>query len=96
MAWNTVGGDLYEALNTAIHAAFRERQQPHLDLLWYLWCGPLSPLFGKDKIATFEMYFVADKATHQGDEESLLQAHPRERASAAASWKISGWMPSTG
>ena len=59
------GRGLYEALNTAIHAAFRERQQGHLDLLWYLWCGPLSPLFGKDKIATFEMYFVADKATHQ-------------------------------
>ena len=59
------GRQLYEALNTAIHAAFRERQPAHLDLLWYLWCGPLSPLFGKDKIATFEMYFIADKATHK-------------------------------
>jgi len=32
-----------------------------LDLLWYLWAGPLSPVFGKDKLATFENYFVADK-----------------------------------
>lgn len=28
------------------------------DLLWYLWCGSRSPLFGKDKITTFEQYFV--------------------------------------
>src|SRR5262249_28525215 len=35
------------------------------DLLWYLWCGPRSPLFGKDKIATFEIDFVADKKTHE-------------------------------
>lgn len=31
-----------------------------LDYLWYLWCGPNSPLFGKDKMATFESYFIDD------------------------------------
>ena len=36
-----------------------------MDFIWYLWCGPRSPLFGKDKMATFETYFVADKATHK-------------------------------
>ena len=35
------------------------------DFLWYLWCGPKSPLFGKNKMATFERYFLADKATHK-------------------------------
>ena len=34
------------------------------DFMWYLWCGSRSPLFGKDKMATFERYFVADKTTH--------------------------------
>ena len=34
------------------------------DFLWYLGCGPASPLFGKDKMTTFERYFVADKETH--------------------------------
>jgi fructose-1,6-bisphosphatase-3 len=34
------------------------------DALWYLWCGEQSPLFGKQKMATFERYFVADKAVH--------------------------------
>lgn len=32
---------------------------------WYLWCGPDSPLFGKDKMATFERYFIDDKSVHK-------------------------------
>jgi fructose-1,6-bisphosphatase-3 len=36
-----------------------------LDYMWYLWCGPLSPLFGKQKMATFERYYIADKETHK-------------------------------
>jgi len=35
-----------------------------LDLLWYLWCGPASPLFGKDRITTLESALIADAATH--------------------------------
>jgi len=35
------------------------------DFMWYLWCGAKSPVFGKDKVTTFEHYFVADKATHK-------------------------------
>lgn len=31
------------------------------DFMWYLWCGAKSPLYGKDKMTTFEHYFVADK-----------------------------------
>lgn len=36
-----------------------------LDYMWYLWCGPDSPLFGKYKMATFERYFIDDKETHK-------------------------------
>lgn len=32
--------------------------------MWYLWTGPYSPLFGKDRMATFERYFIADKDIH--------------------------------
>ena len=31
------------------------------DLIWYMWEGKNSPLFGKDKMATFERYFIDDK-----------------------------------
>ena len=35
------------------------------NLMWYLWLGPDSPLFGKNKMTTFERLFIADKATHK-------------------------------
>jgi fructose-1,6-bisphosphatase-3 len=58
------GRALFEALERKVHRAFRHRAQDDVDLLWYLWTGPLSPLFGKDRMATFESHFVADpKAT---------------------------------
>lgn len=31
------------------------------DYMWYLWCGACSPLYGKDKMTTFERYFIDDK-----------------------------------
>ncbi len=34
------------------------------DFMWYLWCGVKSPLYGKNKMTSFERYFIADKATH--------------------------------
>lgn len=36
-----------------------------LDYMWYLWCGEFSPLYNKDKMTTFERYFVADKAVQK-------------------------------
>ncbi|MFR3753985.1 MAG: fructose-bisphosphatase class III [Enterocloster sp.] len=41
-------------------------------MMWYLWCGAKSPVFGKDKMTTFEHYFVEDKATHKESDESIL------------------------
>ena len=35
------------------------------DLMWYLWKGSRSPLFGKDKMTTFERMFIEDKSTHK-------------------------------
>lgn len=35
------------------------------DLVWYCWRGPLSPLFGKNKMTTFERYFIEEPETHQ-------------------------------
>lgn len=33
------------------------------DLMWWIWCNKKSPLFGKDKMATFERYFIDDEST---------------------------------
>ena len=42
-----------------------EEKQFALDYVWYMWCGPDAPSFDKDKMATFERYFVADKTLHK-------------------------------
>ncbi|WP_238861484.1 fructose-1,6-bisphosphatase [Clostridium sp. YIM B02569] len=34
------------------------------DIMWYLWCGASSPLFGKDRMTIFEQYFIEEKETH--------------------------------
>ena len=39
-------------------------RQSGQDFLWYLWCGKLSPLFGRSAMTTFERLYVADPATH--------------------------------
>ena len=55
------GRALLEAFDHVVQRAFRKRAMPDAELLFYLWTGPRSPCFGKDKMATFETYFVADK-----------------------------------
>jgi fructose-1,6-bisphosphatase-3 len=59
------GRALFEAVDDAVQAALRDHDEACLDFLWYLWTGPRSPLFGKDRMATFETYLVADPATHK-------------------------------
>lgn len=44
-------------------ARSRERQAGQ-DFLWYLWCGALSPIFGRSAMTTFERLYIADPATH--------------------------------
>ena len=35
------------------------------DFIWYLWCGPDSPLFDKSRMATFERCFLEAPETHE-------------------------------
>jgi fructose-1,6-bisphosphatase-3 len=44
-------------------AAYHSADPDALDLMYYLWCGKHSPLFGRSKMTTFERYFVADQKT---------------------------------
>lgn len=48
----------YNAYNLPYHAPEKKGAR---DFMWYLWCGPKSPLFGKNKMATFENYFLDNK-----------------------------------
>ena len=44
-----------------------------LDLFWYLWSGPESPLFGKDRITAFERDLIADPRTHHETKNPYFQ-----------------------
>ena len=59
------GKALYDALDhyarKGCYSHDREEKKKGQDILWYIWAGPNSPVFGKDKMATFERYFVDNK-----------------------------------
>ncbi|QJA09301.1 fructose-1,6-bisphosphatase [Romboutsia sp. CE17] len=41
------------------------QKQYGMDMMWYLWTGKCSSLFGKDDMTTFERYFIEEKETHK-------------------------------
>ncbi|MBR4264709.1 MAG: fructose-1,6-bisphosphatase [Bacteroidales bacterium] len=60
------GRALMERFDQIIRMAYfgkknTEDQQIALDYMWYLWCGYDSPLYNKDKMTTFERYFIQVK-----------------------------------
>ena len=62
------GQQLYEAVESYVRKGFfalnPSEKLKGKDVMWYIWLHPDSPLFGKDKMATFERYFLAEKETH--------------------------------
>lgn len=72
------GKELYDVLEHYARKGFYSRnnvpeKKKGQDLIWYIWAGPNSPVFGKDKMATFERYFVKDKETHKEIKNSYYQ-----------------------
>ena len=62
------GRDLMDHYFEAIQEAYKRPEQHEdyvTDLIWYLWCGPASSLFGKKTMKTFKRYFLSDKETHK-------------------------------
>lgn len=71
------------------------KKQYGMDTMWYLWSGAQSPLFGKDKMATFERYFIEDKATHK-EEMNPYYEFRTEQAVAAQILAEFGLDPKSG
>ena len=60
------GRHLLEKADQLVRAAYFDedddgKRQFAQDYVWYMWCGPDAPSFDKDKMATFERYFLTDK-----------------------------------
>lgn len=62
------GRQLLDQFEKYMRKAFRHKDVTDdlaSDLVWYLWTGKYSSLFGKRAMTTFERYFIKDKATHK-------------------------------
>ncbi len=63
------GRALYEVLESYVRKGFyaldEEEKKRGKDMMWYIWLNENSPLFGKDKMATFERYFLEEKELHK-------------------------------
>lgn len=76
------GKKLLDSLSETVRSAFYEKR-PKLrewsqDLLFYLWCGKDSPLFGKDLITTFNRYFIENKETHIENKDPYYRHREKE------------------
>ncbi len=59
------GKEYLDHLDEVIRKAYFEKNEIAKDYMWYLWCGKDSPFFGKDRMTTFEQYFIDDKEIHK-------------------------------
>lgn len=55
-----------------------ERKQSAVDMMWYMWAGAVSPLFGKDRMATFEHIFIEDKSLSKEHLNSYYEFSSKE------------------
>ncbi len=76
------GKALYDILDSYARKGFYSQDKKEKlkgqDIIWYIWAGPNSPVFGKDKMTTFERYFVAEKETHKEHKNSYYRLMDNE------------------
>ncbi len=64
------GRNLYDVLEYYARKGFyRQKEDADYtygrDILWYIWSNENSPVYGKEKMATFERYFLSDHTLHE-------------------------------
>ena len=62
------GRELLDKFEEYLRQSFANKENTDdlaTDIVWYLWTGKYSSLFGKRAMTTFERYFITDKASHK-------------------------------
>lgn len=71
------GRALYDALEVYARKGYfsrdRVEKEKGCDILWFLWAGGNSPVFGKNRMTTLERYLIKDKAAHQETKNPYYQ-----------------------
>ncbi len=78
------GKAYFDRLETLVREGYFHENNPEaklygMDITWYLWTGPDSPLFGKDKMTTFERYFMDNKETHKEKKSYYFKLEDSEK-----------------
>lgn len=78
------GRELMDRTDIIIRSAFQSDTEPEerasaVDYFLYLWCGRDSVLFDKSKMATFERYFLTDKATFKEEKGNYFKLRDDEK-----------------
>ena len=73
------GKALFDAADNVARRAFfaKDGKRDEVDFMWYLWCGRLSPLCGRN-IKTFERTFIDDKRAWQEEKNPYYRRYYRE------------------
>ncbi len=53
-------------------------KQNGMDVMWFLWCGPDSPLYGKDRMTTFERCFIDNSESYKEEQSYYYQWRDEE------------------
>lgn len=71
------GKALFDKLDEAVRKGFfsrdRVERENGQDIMWFLWANENSPLYGKEKMTTFERYFVDDSASYREEKNAYYQ-----------------------
>lgn len=79
---NVAGKELLDIFEQYVRKA---AQSPHAsddyatDVMWYAWAGDKSPLFGRDKMTTFERYYIKDTETHKEKRNAYFELREDEK-----------------
>jgi fructose-1,6-bisphosphatase-3 len=75
------GRDLLDIFEHYLRHAFAHPEETDdlaTDIVWYLWTGEYSSLFGKRAMTTFERYFIKDKETHKESKNPYYHLREKE------------------
>ena len=63
---NYSGRALYDVLDNCARVGYYgvsgKEKRDGQDIMWYIWAGAGSPVYGRDKMATFERYLLTDES----------------------------------
>ena len=89
------GKALLDALDQRVRRAYYSGTDSDTDFYWYLWVGARSPLFGKEKVTTFERYFTEEPEL-RNEPKNAYYTLIEEQATAEHILKEFGLDPATG